>query len=57
VAAVAGAPGSLAPVLRIVADAGVNIDYAYGTAPEGSRTAAVVLGVPDPERAAAAAGI
>jgi hypothetical protein len=57
VAAVAGAPGSLAPVLQLVADAGVNVDYAYGTAAEGGRTAAVVLAVPDPQRAAAAAGI
>jgi len=57
VASIPASPGSLAPTLRLVAEAGVNIDYAYATAPEGARTAAVVLGVADPQRAAAAAGV
>ena len=50
-------PGSLAPALRLVAEAGVNIEYAYGGAIEGSATAAIILGVEDAMRAAAAAGI
>jgi hypothetical protein len=49
--------GSLAPVLRLVADAGVNVEYAYGGAPESGPIATVVLGVEDPMRAAAAAGV
>jgi hypothetical protein len=55
--AVPNAPGSLAPALRLVRDAGVNIDYAYGSGLETGATAAVVLGVEDAMRAAAAAGI
>jgi hypothetical protein len=50
-------PGSLAPTLRLVADAGVNVEYAYGSGPDGSPTAAIVLGVDDAQRAAAAAGV
>ena len=50
-------PGSLAPALRLVADAGVNVEYAYGGANEGSPTAAIVLGVEDAMRASAAAGV
>ena len=50
-------PGSLAPALRLVADAGVNVEYAYGGAADGSAAAAIVLGVDDALRAAAAAGV
>jgi hypothetical protein len=57
VAAIANGPGALAPVLAIAADAGVNVDYAYGSATEGTGGAAVVLGVEDAQRAAAASGI
>src|SRR5688500_1245720 len=46
-------PGALLPVLRLVADAGVNVEYAYGAAAEASSTAAVVLGVDDAQRASA----
>ena len=57
VAAVAG-PGALAPVLALVADAGVNVDYAYGSAPDGGLVgSSIVIGVEDAVRAAAAAGI
>jgi hypothetical protein len=51
------APGSLAPALRLVRDAGVNVEYAYGAAPDMSSTAMIVLGVDDAVRAAAAAGV
>jgi hypothetical protein len=54
---VANAPGGLAPMLQLVADAGVNVEYAYGAAPETSVGAVVVLGVDDPLRAASRAGV
>jgi hypothetical protein len=57
VMAVPNSPGSLAPALRLVADAGVNVEYAYGGGSEGSPAAAIVLGVEDAQRAAAAAGV
>ena len=54
---VSNAPGSLAPALRLVADAGINVEYAYGGAADGSAAAAIVLGVEDAVRASAAAGV
>jgi len=57
VTAVPNAPGSLAPALKLVSDANVNVEYAYGGGAEGSASAVVVLGVDDAQRAAAAAGI
>ena len=54
---VPNAPGSLAPTLRLISDAGVNIEYAYGGGSEGSPTASIVIGVDDAQRAAAAAGV
>ena len=51
------APGSMAVVGRLVAAAGVNVDYAYAAVIEGEPMAAVVLGVADAQRAAAAAGL
>jgi hypothetical protein len=44
-------------VLRLVADANVNVDYAYGGAAEGDSMATLVLGVEDAARASAAAGV
>jgi hypothetical protein len=49
--------GALAPALALAADAGVNVEYAYGSAAASARTAAVVLGVDDAMRAAAASGL
>jgi hypothetical protein len=57
VARTAHSAGALAPVLALVADAGVNVEYAYAAAGEGSPTATVVLGVDDASRAATAAGL
>jgi hypothetical protein len=54
--AVPNAPGSLAGPLRLVADAGINIDYVYGGAGE-TGAASVVIGVGDALRASAATGI
>jgi hypothetical protein len=57
VTAVPNTPGALAPALRMVSDAGINIEYAYGGGSEGSPTATIVIGVDDAERASAAAGV
>ena len=54
---VSNGPGALASVLALVADAGVNVEYAYGGGSELSPYAVVVLGVDDAMRAAAAAGV
>lgn len=50
-------PGACAAVTRMLASAGVNVEYLYATALEGHPMAAVVVGVADPQRAAAAAGL
>jgi hypothetical protein len=50
-------PGGLASVLRLVADANVNIEHAYGGAAESGTTATIVLGVDNAMTAAAAAGV
>jgi hypothetical protein len=57
VTTIPNAPGALAPALKLVSDAGVNVEYAYGAGSEGSATATIVIGVENAERAAAAAGI
>jgi hypothetical protein len=49
--------GGASPALRLVADAGINVEYAYGGADEACPTAPLVLGVDDAQRAAAAAGV
>ena len=55
--AISNAPGALAPTLRLVSDAGVNVEYAYGGASDLSPMASIVLGLDDAQRAAAAAGV
>lgn len=50
-------PGSLANITQLVANAGFNLDYAYAAAVEGHPLSSVVLGVPDAQRTAAAAGL
>jgi len=57
VTTIPNAPGALAPTLKLVSDANINVEYAYGGGAEGSATAAIVLGIEDAERAAAAAGV
>ena len=49
--------GALAGPLRLVAEAGVNVEYAYGGCADASATASVVLGVDDAMRASAVAGL
>jgi hypothetical protein len=55
--ATAGGPGSLVPVLNLIAEGGANLEYAYGGSADASANAAVVLGVDDPRRVAAASGV
>jgi hypothetical protein len=55
--AVPNIPGALAPALKLVSDASVNIEYAYAGATDMAAIAAVVVGVEDAQRAAAAAGV
>jgi hypothetical protein len=57
VTSVPNTAGALAPALKLVADADVNIEYAYGGGSEGAPTATIVIGVADAQRAAAAAGV
>jgi len=54
---VSNAPGSLAPILALAGNAGVNVEYAYGGGAEGAASATLVLGVADAARASAAAGL
>ncbi|HNV01964.1 MAG TPA: hypothetical protein PLN93_02960 [Vicinamibacterales bacterium] len=50
-------PGALARTAKLLADAGINVEYFYSTAVEGQPMATVVIGVPDVLKASAAAGI
>jgi hypothetical protein len=50
-------PGAFGRIGRLLAGGGVNIDYMYGSAVEGDRMAGIVVGVPDAQRASAAAGV
>jgi hypothetical protein len=50
-------PGALAGTAKLLAEAGVNVEYAYASAVEGTAMAAAVFGVGDAQRAAAAAGL
>ena len=50
-------PSSIARVLGLLASAGVNVDYAYASTVESDRAIGVVIGVDDPQRAAALSGL
>jgi hypothetical protein len=50
-------PGGVASILRQVADAGINVEYAYASTTEGEAMATVVLGVEDAVRAADRTGL
>jgi hypothetical protein len=50
-------PGALLRLTRLIAEAGINMEYMYATAIEGQPMASLVVGVPDAERASAAAGL
>jgi hypothetical protein len=57
VTAISNSPGSLAPALKLISDAGINLDYVYGGAGESGNTASIVIGVEHALKASAAAGI
>lgn len=48
--------GGAVQALKLLAQAGVNVEYAYGAAVDGAAMALLVVGVVDAARAAAAAG-
>jgi hypothetical protein len=50
-------PGALARALKMLTDAGINLDYAYASGIDRVPMVAVVLGVADAQRASAATGI
>ena len=57
VVSVSNDPGALASVLARVTDEGINLEYAYASAPDASLAASVVLGVEDAQRASTALGV
>lgn len=50
-------PGSLGRVVKMLAEAGINLDYAYASGIDRVSMVAVVIGVNDAQRASAATGI
>ena len=50
-------PGSLARALKLLADAGINVEYAYASGIDRSPMVGVVLGVADAQKASYATGI
>jgi hypothetical protein len=50
-------PGSLARALKLLADAGINLDYAYASGLERTPMVGIVLGVRDAQKAAYATGM
>lgn len=50
-------PGALQKAAAMLAAAGVNVDYVYGSALEDSPMVSVIAGVEDAQRAAMAAGL
>lgn len=50
-------PGALWRAVRLIAETGVNLEYAYASGIETEPMVGVVLGVPDAQRASAAVGI
>ncbi len=50
-------PGALGRALKLLADAGVNVEYAYASGIDRTPMVGVVLGVEDAQRASYAAGI
>ena len=50
-------PGALEGAARMLANADVNVEYAYGSVLEDQAMTAIVVGVEDAQRASMAAGI
>jgi hypothetical protein len=56
-ASLGAGPGSAAAVLSLLSGAGININYAYSAMSDSRGPAALVVGVDDAQRAAAASGV
>jgi hypothetical protein len=56
-ATVPNEPGSLGRVVKMLAEAGINLEYAYASGIDRVPMVAVVIGVNDVQRASAATGI
>jgi hypothetical protein len=56
-AALPNEPGALGRILKMLGDAGINLEYAYASGIDRVPMVAVVLGVDDAQRASAATGI
>ena len=50
-------PGAFEQASKLLANAGVNVEYAYGSAVDDHAMASIVAAVEDPQRAAMAAGV
>ena len=50
-------PGALGRALRLLADAGIDVEYAYATGSDRMPMVGVVIGVGDAQKASYAAGI
>ena len=50
-------PGSLGRVLKLLADAGINLDYAYASGLDRTPMVGIVLGVADAQKASYATGM
>jgi hypothetical protein len=50
-------PGSLSRALRLLGEAGINVEYAYASGIDRSPMVGVVIAVPDAQRASYIAGI
>ena len=50
-------PGSLARALKLLADAGINVEYAYASGIDRVPLVGVVIGVEDAQKASYATGI
>lgn len=50
-------PGAFDAIARMLASAGINLEYVYATVPDNQPNAAIIIGVPDAMRSAAAAGL
>jgi hypothetical protein len=57
VVTVPNTPGSLAPALKMLADANVNVDYAYAGVADTNQMASIVVGTEHVMQASAAAGV
>ena len=56
-AAMPNEPGSLGRALRLLSDAGINVEYAYASGIDRVSMVGVVIGVGDAQRASFATGI